>query len=118
VATVIAAEPLDLAKKVEKLQAMTGPRMLISLAPCPTGWDYDPELSVEIGRLAVQTGVWPLKEYIDGEVRHTKLPRQRKPVDEYLKLQGRFKHLFEPQRDEQGIAEIQTRIDAYWDKAV
>jgi pyruvate/2-oxoacid:ferredoxin oxidoreductase beta subunit len=64
----------------------------------------------------VQTGVWPLKEYIDGEVRHTKAPKQRKPVDEYLKLQGRFKHLFEPHRDEQGIAEIQTRIDAYWDK--
>ena len=68
VATVIAAEPLDLAKKVEKLQTMTGPRMLLSLAPCPTGWDYDPELSVEIGRLAVQTGVWPLKECIGGEV--------------------------------------------------
>ena len=121
VATIIGAEPLDLAKKIEKLQAMRGPRMLISLAPCPTGWDYDPKLSVEIGRLAVQTGVWPLKEYIDGKVVHTKIPKknksgQRTPVEEYLKLQGRFKHLFHPQRDEQGIAEIQARIDAYWDK--
>ena len=114
VATMIAAEPLDLAKKIEKLQTMKGPRMLISLAPCPTGWDYDPQLSVEIGRLAVQTGVWPLKEYIDGKVVHTKFPKQRKPVEEYLKLQGRFKHLFHPQRDEQRIAEIQTRVDAYW----
>ncbi|MCP4008374.1 MAG: pyruvate synthase [Proteobacteria bacterium] len=115
VATIIAAEPLDLAKKIEKLAAMKGPRMLISLAPCPTGWDYDPQLSVEIGRLAVQTGVWPLKEAIDGQVVHTKTPRQRKPVEEYLKLQGRFKHLFEPQRDESGIAEIQARVDSYWD---
>ena len=115
VATIIAAEPLDLAKKIEKLQGMKGPRMLISLAPCPTGWDYDPQLSVEIGHLAVQTGVWPLKEYIDGKVIHTKMPKQRKPVEEYLKLQGRFKHLFHPKRDEQGIAEIQARIDAYWD---
>ena len=115
VATIIGAEPLDLAKKIEKLKAMKGPRMLIALAPCPTGWDYDPKLSVEIGRLAVQTGVWPLKEYIDGKVVHTKIPRQRKPVEEYLKLQGRFKHLFHPQEDEQGIAEIQARIDAYWD---
>ena len=57
-----------------------------------------------------------LKEYINGEVTHTKIPKQRKPVEEYLKLQGRFKHLFEPQRDEQTIAEIQTRVDAYWDK--
>ena len=90
--------------------------MLISLAPCPTGWDYDPQLSVEVGRLAVRTGVWPLKEYIGGEVRHTKIPRERQPVEEYLKLQGRFKHLFEPERDEQGIAEIQARVDAYWEK--
>lgn len=116
VATIIGAEPLDLAKKIEKLQTMKGPRMLIALAPCPPGWDYDPKLSVEIGRLAVQTGVWPLKEYIDGKVVHTKIPRQRKPVEEYLKLQGRFKHLFHPQRDEQGIAEIQARVDEYWDK--
>ena len=41
---------------------MKGPRLIIALAPCPTGWDYDPKLSVEIGRLAVNTGVWPLKE--------------------------------------------------------
>ena len=117
VASVIAAEPLDLARKVEKLQKLSGPRLLISLSPCPTGWDYDPARSVEIGRLAVQTGVWPLKEYIDGEVRHTKVPRQRKPVEAYLELQGRFKHLFEPERDKQGIAEIQARVDAYWSKA-
>jgi pyruvate ferredoxin oxidoreductase beta subunit len=121
VATIIGAEPLDLAKKIEKLKTMKGPRMLIALSPCPTGWDYDPKLSVEIGRLAVQTGVWPLKEYIDGKIVHTRIPKKdktgkRTPVEEYLKLQGRFKHLFHPQRDEAGIAEIQARIDAYWDK--
>jgi pyruvate ferredoxin oxidoreductase beta subunit len=121
VATIIGAEPLDLAKKIEKLQTMKGPRMLIALSPCPTGWDYDPKLSVEIGRLAVQTGVWPLKEYIDGKVVHTRIPKigitgKRTPVEEYLKLQGRFKHLFHPQRDESGIAEIQARVDAYWDE--
>ncbi len=115
VATIIGAEPLDLAKKIEKLQAMTGPRMLISLAPCPPGWDFDPQDSVEIGRLAVKTGVWPLKECIDGKVVHTKIPRNRPPVEEYLKLQGRFKHLFSPQRDEETIAGIQARVDAYWD---
>ena len=89
--------------------------MLISLAPCPTGWDFDPKLSVEIGHLAVQTGVWPLKEFFDGKVVHTKIPKQRKPVEEYLQLQGRFKHLFHPKRDEAAITEIQARVDAYWD---
>lgn len=114
VATIIGAEPLDLAKKVEKLQSMKGPRLLISLAPCPTGWDFDPRHTAEIGRLAVSTGIWPLKEYVDGEVVHTKVPRERRPVEEYLQLQGRFKHLFEPQRDAATIAQIQSRVDAYW----
>lgn len=114
VATIIGAEPLDLAKKIEKLQGMRGPRLLISLAPCPTGWDFDPQLTVDIGRLAVKTGVWPLREYLDGQVVHTKIPRQRTPVEEYLKLQGRFRHLFEPERDAAAIAAIQARVDAYW----
>ena len=56
-----------------------------------------------------------MKEYIDGEVIHTKVPRQREPVEEYLKLQGRFKHLFEPQRNDVLIAEIQNKIDRYWE---
>ena len=58
VATVIGSEPLDLARKIEKAKEIRGPRMIIALAPCPTGWDYDPKLSVEIGKLAVKTGVW------------------------------------------------------------
>jgi pyruvate ferredoxin oxidoreductase beta subunit len=88
--------------------------MIIALSPCPTGWDFDPKETVEIGKLAVKTGIWPLKEYVNGEIIHTKIPRQRKPVEEYLKLQGRFKHLFEPQRNEALISELQNKIDAYW----
>ena len=114
VATVIGAEPLDLARKIEKAQGMNGPRMIIALAPCPTGWDYDPKLSVDIGRLAVKTGMWPLKEYIDGQVVHTRVQHERIPVEEYLKLQGRFRHLFEPARDEAMLAGIQARVDSYW----
>lgn len=114
VATVIGAEPLDLARKIEKVGIMKGPRMIIALSPCPTGWDYDPKLTVEIGKLAVKTGIWPLKEYIDGEVVHTKIPRQRPPVEEYLKLQGRFKHLFEPERNDELLAELQARVDKCW----
>jgi pyruvate ferredoxin oxidoreductase beta subunit len=114
VATVIGAEPLDLARKIEKAQGMNGARMIIALAPCPTGWDYDPKLSVDIGRLAVKTGMWPLKEYIDGQVVHTRVQHERIPVEEYLKLQGRFRHLFEPARDEAMLAGIQARVDRYW----
>jgi pyruvate ferredoxin oxidoreductase beta subunit len=114
VATVIGTEPLDLARKIDKARSLKGPRMIIALAPCPTGWDYDPKESVDIGRLAVRTGIWPLKEYVDGKVVHSKIPRQRKPVEEYLQLQGRFRHLFEPQRDDELINAIQAKVDHYW----
>lgn len=114
VATVIGSEPLDLARKIEKARTLKGPRFILALAPCPTGWDYDPKESINIGKLAVKTGVWPLKEYVDGKVVHTKIPQQRAPVEEYLKLQGRFKHLFHPQRNDSVINAIQDRIDQYW----
>lgn len=115
VATVIGAEPLDLARKVEKARDLKGPRLLIALSPCPTGWHFDPRHTAEIGRLAVTTGVWPLKEYVDGQVVHTKVPRKREPVENYLKLQGRFRHLFEPVRNEALLGEIQARVDRYWE---
>jgi pyruvate ferredoxin oxidoreductase beta subunit len=114
VATVIGAEPLDLARKIEKAKALKGPRLILALAPCPPGWDFDPQDAIEIGRLAVKTGVWPLKEYVDGKVVHTHVPHPRLPVEEYLKKQGRFRHLFEPVRNEQLLGEIQAAVDTYW----
>jgi pyruvate ferredoxin oxidoreductase beta subunit len=115
VATVIGAEPLDLANKIRKAAELEGPRLILTLAPCPTGWDFDPKDAVEIGNLAVKTGVWPLKEYVDGRVTHTRKPSKRLPVEEYLKRQGRFAHLFAPERNEALLAEIQGRVDAYWE---
>jgi len=116
-ATVAGADPLDLAKKIEKARALKGPRLIHALAPCPPGWDFDPAEGVEIGRLAVKTGIWPLKEFADGKIVHTHVPHPRLPVEEYLKRQGRFRHLFEPQRDETTLARIQAGVDAYWVQA-
>ena len=113
-ATVIGAEPLDLAKKIERAACVKGPRLIMALAPCPTGWDYDPKDTVNIGRLAVTSGVWPLKEYLDGKIVHTRIPHPRVPVEAYLKTQGRFAHLFAPRRNEALLAEIQAKVDAYW----
>jgi pyruvate ferredoxin oxidoreductase beta subunit len=115
VATVIGAEPLDLARKIEKAASLKGSRLILALAPCPTGWDFDPKLSVDIGRLAVRTGIWPLKEYVDAKVVHTRIPHPRVPVEAYLKLQGRFSHLFEPRRNESLLAQIQGQVDRYWE---
>lgn len=116
-ATVIGTEPLDLARKLERARGIRGPRLVLALAPCPTGWGYDPAASAEIGRLAVRSGVWPLKEYVDGRVVHTRVPHPRVPVEEYLRLQGRFRHLFEPERREAVLAAIQADVDAYWEAA-
>jgi pyruvate ferredoxin oxidoreductase beta subunit len=115
IATVSPSEPLDLARKLARAKALSGPRLILALAPCPTGWEYDPKLSMEIGRLAVRSGIWPLKEYANGEVTHSFVPQPRVPVVEYLAPQGRFRHLFQPQRDERTLLEIQEAVDRYWE---
>lgn len=114
VATVIGSEPLDLARKIQHAVSIKGPRLILALAPCPAGWDFDPMDSVEIGHLAVKTGVWPLKEYRDGRITHTRTPHPRAPVEDYLAKQGRFAHLFKPGRNDKIIAEIQAGVDDYW----
>ncbi len=114
VATVSAAYPLDLSEKVYRASKCAGPKLFIALAPCPPGWEIDPENTVASSRLAVETGVWPLKEAIYGKVSHTQIPRTFKKVEQYLVLQGRFRHLFDPERDDEAIAHIQAEIDRYW----
>ncbi len=114
VATVSAAYPLDLSEKVYRASKHHGPKLFIAHSPCPPGWEVDPEWSVEIARLAVQTGIWPLKEAIYGAVAHTQVPHKFEPVENYLKGQGRFRHLFEPKRDDEAIAHIQATVDNYW----
>ncbi len=113
-ATIVASDPLDIARKVEEAKVITGPKMFIALTPCPTGWHYPPERSVELGRLAVRTGIFPLKVWRDGRVVHTRIPKPRLPVDEYLAPQGRFRHLFEPVRNGAVLTKIQARVDSYW----
>ena len=114
VATVAAAEPLDLARKLTRAKELSGPRLVIALSPCPTGWGYDPRESIEIGKLAVETGMFPLKERVGGRLVHTVIPRARKPVERYLERQGRFAHLFKPHREEAAVGRIQADVDRYW----
>lgn len=113
IATVAPRYPLDLAEKFARAATFRGPKLFLALSACPTGWLYDPGETPEVAKLAVETGLWPLKEAINGDVTHTYLPK-RKPVEEYLKLQGRFRHLFEPTKQEEAIRHIQDRVNAYW----
>lgn len=118
VATICGAEPRDLSKKVEKLKSIKGPRLLLALSPCPTAWHFDPSETIKVGKLAVACGIWPLKEYEEGRLVHTKIPKapgQRPQVEEYLRLQGRYDHLFTPRRNDRLISEIQNQVDRYWE---
>ena len=67
-------------------------------------------------KLAVDTGIWALKEAVYGDVRHTVVPGKFKPVEEYLKEQGRFSHLFKPVRQEEILVRIQSMVDQYWNE--
>jgi len=99
VATASVGYPWDLVWKVRKAAAVKGPSYLHVHCPCPTGWRHDPSLTVRLARLAVETGCWILYEAENGKIRITFRPEKRKPVKEYLRLQGRFSHLTEEEME-------------------
>jgi pyruvate ferredoxin oxidoreductase beta subunit len=105
----------DLMDKAEKAFAVEGPAFLNILAPCPRGWRIGNDATVEISKLAVQTGFWPLYEVVDGEWRLTNKPKELKPLVEFLKPQGRFRHLFKP-GNEALLEEFQAQIDKNWER--
>jgi pyruvate ferredoxin oxidoreductase beta subunit len=104
----------DLTAKAEKAFAVEGPAFLNILSPCPRGWRTKPEDTIEIAKLAVQTCFWPLFEVEDGVWRVTTKVANKKPIEEFLKPQGRFKHLFKPENAEL-LASVQVEVDRYWD---
>jgi len=87
----------DLMTKVRKALSQNGPAFLHVIAPCTRGWRFDSEKTIRMARLAVETRLFPLYEVDDGVYRITFPVSSPKPVEEYLKLQGRFAHLFQPQ---------------------
>jgi pyruvate ferredoxin oxidoreductase beta subunit len=93
VATASAGFPQDIQRKVKKAISIKGPKYIQIHVPCPLGWRHETELMLEIGKLAVETGLYPLIEYENGVLSAVRKITQPKPVEEYLKAQGRFKHL-------------------------
>lgn len=108
-ATASVAYPEDLIKKVTKAKEIKGPKYIHIFAPCPTGWRMPPGKSVEIARLAVQTCSFPLYEVENGIYNISKKPK-KKPVTEYLKMQGRFKHM-----PPELVEKFQKDIDKEWE---
>jgi pyruvate ferredoxin oxidoreductase beta subunit len=103
-ATATVGYPQDLMSKVKKALKIHGPKFLHVHVPCPLGWIYASEKTIEIGRIAVNTGLFPIVEFENGKLtRSRKIGKSRQPVEDYLKPQGRFKHLFK----EGGEAELE-----------
>ncbi len=105
VATACHSYPFDLMAKVAKGIATRGPAYIHILSVCPTGWRCPTDLTVRMGRLAVETGVFPLYEVEDGKYKLSLDLPQLRPIQDYLKLQGRFRHL-----GEDNISMIQDRV--------
>ena len=106
IATASISYPEDFMQKVKKATETKGPAYIHINQPCTTGWGFEPAKTIEIGRLGVETGFWPLYEIENGEFRVTYRPTERKPVVEYLKSQKRFKHLGEDE-----VEKIQEYVD-------
>jgi pyruvate/2-oxoacid:ferredoxin oxidoreductase beta subunit len=109
-ATASVSHPVDLLEKVRRARTVRGTRFLHILSPCPPGWKFADELTIELARMAVRSRVFPLLEVIDGVEWRLTVSEPPEPVHDYIRAQGRFNHL-----DDDGIASIQADVDARWD---
>lgn len=104
----------DLHTKAERAIYTPGAAFLNVMSPCPRGWGYDPSELMTICKLAVDTCYWPLYEVIDGKWMLNYIPKKKLPIEDFLRPQKRFKHLFKPGREEL-LARFQTEVDRQWE---
>ncbi|HPC84863.1 MAG TPA: pyruvate synthase subunit PorB [Smithellaceae bacterium] len=114
VATVCPSFPLDFIRKIEKAKSIQGPSYIHCFSVCPTGWRTPSHTAVSMGRLAVETGVFPLFEVENGHYRISPdMPKKLKPIKDYFKPQGRFRHL-----TPNDVEMIQERVKVEYRKLV
>lgn len=108
------SNPRDFMQKVQKALAADGPSFINCISPCHRGWRFKPEMAFQMAQMAVEVCFWPLFEWErPGKVTVNYKPKEKKPLEEWLKPQGRFRHLFEP-KNQHIIAEVQADIDRRW----
>ncbi len=105
----------DLNRKVERALAVEGPTFINILAPCPPGWRFPQEMGIEMARLAVETCFWPLYEYDHGVRILNYRPKEKKPLSEWTKQQGRFRHLHRAENAHL-LAAAQAEVDRRWER--
>ncbi len=117
------AYPEDLYNKVKKAKGIKGPKYIEIMAPCPPGWRFGMEKTVEMGTLAVETGAWALYEFENEKVTFNGKSKlildgkiEPKPIEEWIKYQGRFRHLFIPKKDVKRLKAIQDNLNKTWER--
>ena len=111
IATAAVDDYRDLQRKIKTALAIEGPKYVHILAPCPLGWGHPGDLTIQLCRLAKETCLFPVYEIREGKVTNVRKIPIKKPVEEYLKLQGRFKHLFKKGTAAPEVARIQEIAD-------
>ena len=110
------SHPADLLRKAKKAFRTEGPSFLNIISPCPAGWRFDSSESIEIASLAVETCYWPLYEIEEGNWRLTYRPDEKLPVEEWLRKQGRFRHLFKKKENKWMLEVLQEEVDKRWEE--
>lgn len=105
----------DLMEKTRKALAADGPAFMNVLSSCNRGWRHPTDQTIEISRLATEACYWPLFEVENGEWKLSYKPKEKLPIEEWLKTQGRFNHLFRPE-NKHVISEMQAEIDRQWER--
>jgi pyruvate ferredoxin oxidoreductase beta subunit len=105
----------DLMKKVQKAFEIKGPKFMNVIAPCNRGWRSKTNDAIALSKLAFETCYWPLFEIENGVTKITKKPKEKKPLVDFLKPQGRFKHMFSPE-NEWMLKQAQEYVDAQWER--
>lgn len=116
VAQASVANLIDLANKVERAMSYQGAKFLNVHVTCPLGWRTKRDSAVPMAKLALETRYWPLYEVIEGQYKINYKPKKHVPVEEWLKGQGRFKHLFKDPSLKSKIDDFQAAVDRHWEE--
>lgn len=108
-ATACVSYPFDYMRKLQKAKEIKGPAFIDLLTPCVPGWGYNESQTINVGKLSVDTGFWPLYEVVNGKFSLTYKPKKLEPVKKLFKLQGRFHHLKAKE-----LNMIQAKLNREW----
>ncbi|MEA2007343.1 MAG: thiamine pyrophosphate-dependent enzyme [Patescibacteria group bacterium] len=106
----------DFEDKVKKAFEMKGPKFILVFSPCVVGWKYEPSQTIDIAKQATETNFWPLFEIENGRYYLNYEPKNKLPIEEFYKTQGRFKHIFRRQNKDEILGKVQEEVDNQWKK--